>query len=280
MNRKQISPTDVANYIRSHERKSNYIGGFEYQPAAAGTTPVPTTVAPAIAPGMARMRPSLGHPAGYPTTPGAAIPTMTPQPQTGSTVNASSLPIILNITNTTGGALTVTLFNAAQNQTLAAPTYGNPTGISIVSGNPNVSYQQILSSTIGTTFSCAYIRLADTGITNQVLQSWTISSVNMEGQLISTPIPNLASFSPFQQQAGILDLIYPLKIDGMTSITFSMLAAGSSANVLTLYFYPQTIISPINQLVNGNAQRNYATPNNPTVFSTSPIAALNGPMQG
>lgn len=185
--------------------------------------------------------------------------------------SAASLPIIINVANSTNGNLTAILFGAAQYQ--FSTNFGNPTGITVSSGNTNINYQQILSTTISTPFSCAYVRLIDTGVTNQVQQAWTVTSVNLEGQQISTPIPNSASFSPFQQQAGILDLIYPLKVDGMTNIQFIQLG-NSTTNTMTLYFYPNAMVSPINTLVTGNPQATYATPNLPTVFSTSPVAAI------
>jgi hypothetical protein len=186
-----------------------------------------------------------------------------------SVSSAASLPIILTVANTTAGNLTATLFGAAANQNLT--NFGNPTGISVTSGNTNINYQQVLSTTIATTFSCSYIRLINTGNTAQVQQAWTITSVNLEGQSVSTPIPNTASFSPFQQQSGILDLIYPLKIDALTTAAFVMLP---SSNTMTIYFYPSSMVSPINTLVAGNPTTSYAAPTLPSVFSSSPVAAI------
>jgi len=267
MNR--MNPVNVSRYIRAHERTSRMVGGYEVQPAASGRR-YNATGAPQALTTPNSADPRFGRPAGYPQVVGGQAQMVSPQPASGNVVQAASLPIIINVTNSTGGALTCTLFGAAANQ--SAVNFGNNVGIQIASGNPNVSYQQIISNTIATSFSCSYIRLIDTASTNQVQQAWTITSVNMEGQLVSTPIPNSASFSPFQQQAGILDLIYPLKIDALTSVQFTMLAS----NTLTLYFYPATVVSPVHTLVNGNAERMYATPNLPTVFSTAPVASING----
>jgi hypothetical protein len=267
MNR--MNPVNVSRYIRAHERQSRMVGGYEVQPAASGRRyNASGSLVSAMQAAPAPMAPRFGHAAGYPQTVGTAPQTTSPQPVLGSVVQASSLPIIINVTNSAGTAATCTLFGAAANQ--AVTNFGNPVAIQIASGNPNVSYQQIISNTISTSFSCSYIRLIDTQVTNQVQQAWTITSVNMEGQLVSTPIPNSASFSPFQQQAGILDLIYPLKIDALTSVQFTMLGS----NTLTLYFYPATVVSPVHTLVNGNAERQYATPNLPTVFSTAPVVGI------
>jgi len=179
----------------------------------------------------------------------------------GSMVPSASLPIIICVENTSNKRTNATIFGAAMNSHL--PNHGNPSNIKVTSGNTNVSYQQILSNTLSTCFSCSYVRLIDVKTPNQVQQSWRITSINMEGQLVSTPVPVSCSFSPFQQQCGIIDLIYPLKIDALTHVEFDMLGK----TTLTLYIYPATVISPIHKLINGKPERNYSTPRIPSVFS-------------
>jgi len=176
----------------------------------------------------------------------------------GNSLLPDTLPIAITITNIGTNTENIILFDAAARQFLP-PAFGNAV---ITSTYSTITYNQMLQAMIDNSFSCSYIRIINNDIPRQAIQPWFVTSVNMEGQMVSTTIPAVNSFSPFQKQPGVVDIIYPLKMDALTKIGMAVLGmAGDSTT--TIYFYPDKTVNSADALENGSTIREYSAPKLP-----------------
>lgn len=165
----------------------------------------------------------------------------------------SPSPYQVNVTNTTAGSLTLVLFG--KNQFLLSTNFGSSVGLIVAPAQTNVSYLQLLQQSADQPFETSLIRIQSASST-QVTQILTISVTDANGQSATLPLITQSYFSAYQQQSGILDVPYQLKIDGNTSITTTILANTS----VTYTFFPAEKVNVSKGLTGSSAVQVYGNP--------------------
>lgn len=162
-------------------------------------------------------------------------------------------PYQVNVSNTTPNILTVVLFGL--NTYLLTPNFGSSVGLTVTPAQSNVSYLELLQQSSSNPFSTSLIRI-QTSNPSQITQILTLTSKDANGQLCQIPIITQSYFSANQFQSTILDVPYPVKIDGNTYLTFPILGNTTA----TYTFFPAEKINPARNLGGGDQQQLYSAP--------------------
>jgi len=165
----------------------------------------------------------------------------------------SPAPYQVTVVNSTAGNLTLVLFG--QNQYLLSTNYGSSVGLSVTPAQTNVSYLQLLQQSASQPFETSLLRVQSTNA-SQVTQILTVTVTDANGQSATLPIITQSYFSSYQQQSGILDVPYQVKIDGNTSITSTILAN----TTVTYTFFPAEKVNPAKGLAGQGAVQMYGNP--------------------
>jgi hypothetical protein len=177
-------------------------------------------------------------------------------------------PYQVNVTNTTPNPLTVVLFGL--NTYLLTPNFGSSTGVIVTPAQVNVSYLELLNQSASQPFETSLIRI-QTSQPSQLTQILTVTSKDANGQLCQIPIITQSYFSANQFQSTILDVPYPVKIDGNTFISFTILGNTTA----TYTFFPAEKINQSRILGNGSSLQQYSAPAVPVavpMFAARPMA--------
>lgn len=178
-------------------------------------------------------------------------------------------PYQVNVTNTTAGTLTVTLFGL--NTYLLTPNFGTSVGVTVTPAQSNVSYLELLQQSASQPFETSLIRI-QTSNPSQITQILTLTSKDANGQLCQIPIITQSYFSANQFQSTILDVPYPVKIDGSTYLTFPILGNTTA----TYTFFPAEKVNVARNLGGGSQQQVYSAPAVPVavpMFAASKVGA-------
>lgn len=162
-------------------------------------------------------------------------------------------PYQLLVTNTTAGTLSVVMFG--YNQYLLSTNFGSATGLTVTPAQTNVSYLQLLTQSASQPFETSLIRVQSSN-SSQVTQIITVTVSDANGQSATLPIITQSYFSSYQQQSGILDVPYSVKIDGNTSLTSSVLAN----TTVTYTFFPSEKVNVAKGLGGEGAVQVYGNP--------------------
>jgi hypothetical protein len=176
-------------------------------------------------------------------------------------------PYQVNVTNTTGATGTVVLFGL--NTFLLTANFGSSVGVTVTPAQVNVSYLELLNQSASQPFETSLIRI-QTSNPSQLTQILTLTSKDANGQLCQIPIITQSYFSANQFQSTILDVPYPVKIDGNTFVTFPILANTTA----TYTFFPAEKINTARILGNGSSLQKYSAPAVPVavpMFSARPV---------
>jgi hypothetical protein len=165
----------------------------------------------------------------------------------------SPAPYQLTVVNSTAGNLTLVMFG--QNQFLLSTNFGSSVGLSVTPAQTNVSYLQLLQQSASQPFETSLIRVQSTNA-SQVTQILTVTVTDANGQSATLPIITQSYFSSYQQQSGILDVPYQVKIDGNTSITSTILAN----TTVTYTFFPAEKVNTAKGLAGQGAVQVYGNP--------------------
>jgi hypothetical protein len=139
-------------------------------------------------------------------------------------------PYQLLVQNTTAGTLNLVMFG--YNQFLLSTNFGSSVGLSVTPAQSNVSYLQLLTQSASQPFETSLIRVQSSNA-SQVTQIITVTVSDANGQSATLPIITQSYFSSYQQQSGILDVPYSVKIDANTSLTSSILRPSSVASYIS-----------------------------------------------
>lgn len=183
-------------------------------------------------------------------------------------------PYQVNVTNTTLLPATVVLFG--MNTYLLTPNFGSSVGVIVTPAQTNVSYLELLQQSASQPFETSLIRV-QTSNPSQLTQILTVTSKDANGQLCQIPIITQSYFSANQFQSTILDIPYPVKIDGNTYITFSILGNTTA----TYTFFPAEKINASRILGGGSELQQYSAPAVPVavpMFSARPIGVRRKPL--
>ncbi len=161
-------------------------------------------------------------------------------------------PYQVNVTNTTAGALTVVLFG--MNTFLLTPNFGSSVGVTVSPAQVNVSYLELLNQSANQPFETSLMRI-QTSNPSQLTQILTVTSKDANGQLCQIPIITQSYFSANQFQSTILDVNYPVKIDGNTNVSFPILGNTTA----TYTFFPAEKVNPSRVLGGGSVLQQYGS---------------------
>ena len=181
-------------------------------------------------------------------------------------------PYQVNVTNTTPNPLTVVLFGL--NTYLLTPNFGTSLGVTVTPAQSNVAYLELLQQSASNPFSTSLIRI-QTSNPSQITQILTLTSKDANGQLCQIPIITQSYFSANQFQSTILDVPYPVKIDGNTYLTFPILGNTTA----TYTFFPAEKINPARNLGGGDQQQLYSAPSVPVavpMFAPAQAVGMGG----
>ncbi len=172
----------------------------------------------------------------------------------GGGVSAKSpSPYQVTVTNTTAGSLNLVLFG--NNQFLQSTNFGSDAGLTVVPAQSNVSYLELLLQSASQPFETSLIRVQSSNAT-QVTQILTVTVKDANGQSASIPIITQSYFSAYQEQSGILDIPYALKIDGNTNIQSTILASAT----VTYTFFPAEKVNVSKGLAGKTPVQQYGRP--------------------
>jgi hypothetical protein len=169
----------------------------------------------------------------------------------------TSQPYIINVTSTSGSAVAnFDVLGSYQYINNAGFSNGNLTigSITISSGIPNITYQEMLYQFMNNPYSVGltYIQSATA---NQVLQTLAVNTRDANGNLAQkTLVPTI---DPYQQQTNIIAMKYAYRIDGFTKITIAQVLANAT---VSLYFYPADNINLARALGGQAVSRQFGTP--------------------
>lgn len=160
----------------------------------------------------------------------------------------SPTPYSVIVANTTAGTLTCVLFG--KNQWLLTANFGSAVGLTVTPAQSNVSYLELLQQSADMPFETSLIRVQSSN-SSQVTQIWTVTTKDANGQQATMPIIMSNYFSAYQQQSGIMDVPYSLRIDGNTQVSFPVLAT----TTVTVTFFPAMKVNQTRDLAGkGNVQ--------------------------
>ena len=162
-------------------------------------------------------------------------------------------PYQVLVVNTTAGSLNLVLFG--YNQFLLSTNFGSSVGLSVAPAQTNVSYLQLLTQSSSQPFETSLIRVQSTNA-SQVTQIITVTVSDANGQSATLPIITQSYFSSYQQQSGILDVPYSVKIDANTSLTSTILAN----TTVTYTFFPAEKVNVSKGLNGQGAVQVYGNP--------------------
>ena len=162
-------------------------------------------------------------------------------------------PYQVLVNNTTAGNLTLVMFG--YNQFLLSTNFGSSVGLSVTPAQTNVSYLQLLTQSSSQPFETSLIRIQSSN-TLQVTQIITVTVSDANGQSATLPIITQSYFSSYQQQSGILDVPYSVKIDANTSLTSTILATTQ----VTFTFFPSEKVNVAKGLGGQGAVQVYGNP--------------------
>lgn len=165
----------------------------------------------------------------------------------------SPSPYQINVTNTTAGTLTAVMFGL--NQFLLSTNFGSAVGLTVTPAQTNVSYLQLLQQSGSQPFETSLIRVQSSNAT-QVTQILTVTITDANGQSATLPIITQSYFSSYQQQSGILDIPYQLKLDSNTNISTPVLAN----TTVTYTFFPAEKVNVAKGLAGRQAVQVYGNP--------------------
>lgn len=183
-------------------------------------------------------------------------------------------PYQVNVTNTTPNPLTVTLFGL--NTYLLTPNFGTSVGVTVTPAQSNVSYLELLQQSASQPFETSLIRI-QTSNPSQITQILNLTSKDANGQSCTIPIITQSYFSANQFQSTILDVPYPVKIDGSTYLTFPILGNTTA----TYTFFPAEKVNIARNLGGGSQQQVYSAPAVPVavpMFAPAQSVGMGGQM--
>lgn len=165
----------------------------------------------------------------------------------------SPTPYSVIVTNSTAGTLTAVLFG--KNTFLLTPNFGSAAGITVTPSQTNVSYLFLLQQSADQPFETSLIRI-QSAVSTQVTQNWTVTVTDANGQQFTEPIIMSNYFSAYQQQSGIMDVPYSLRIDGNTQVSFPVFAT----TTVTITFFPALKSNQTRDLSGKNPVMQYGAP--------------------
>lgn len=168
----------------------------------------------------------------------------------------TSQPYIITITNT--GTATANFDVLGSFEKLGSATFvsGNLVdgNVTISSGIPNVTYQQMLYQFQTTPFSVGLTYIQSTN-GSQLLEVISVNTRDANGNLAQKPLTPVVD--PYQQQTTVLAMRQGYRIDGYTKLIVATILASATVK---LYLYPSDNINVARGLAGRSANREFSSP--------------------
>jgi hypothetical protein len=170
-----------------------------------------------------------------------------------------SQPYIITVSNASASSVSVDIFGAYIYLNGGSGAFSNGSltvsSVTISSNLSNVTYFNLLNQSSVSPFTIGSTLISwVSGTTTQVLQPITLSTLDANGNQavkILTPV-----IDPYQQQAGIIELKQPYRIDGFTKLTLTILAT----TAVQFQFYPADTINIARGLAGNPVSKQYGSP--------------------
>lgn len=172
-----------------------------------------------------------------------------------------SMPYIITVSSASGAA--VSNFNVLgyslyyNNPGVTFDANGNLVvgSITLSSGVPNATYRDLLNQSQSSPFTAGLTYIIATTPSTQAQETFTVNTFDANGTLMSIPmVPNI---DLYQQQSNIVAVENEYRVDGMTYLTFSSIAANA---VFTIKIFPSDNLNTARGLANMQPIRNYGNP--------------------
>jgi hypothetical protein len=167
-----------------------------------------------------------------------------------------SQPYIVTVTNTGSAVANFDILGSFEKLGTSTFTNGNLVSgnVTISSGIPNVTYQQMLYQFQVTPFSVGLTYLQSSSA-SQLLEVISVNTRDANGNLAQKPL--IPTIDPYQNQDTVLALRQGFRIDGYTKLVISQILASTTVK---LYFYPSDNINIARSLAGRSANREFASP--------------------
>lgn len=185
---------------------------------------------------------------------------------------AASDPYVLTITNAnTSSSVIATLFGGYVNSDAKGVTnYGNDASLTITPAS-GASYYALLMQSMSNPFMIYSWRL-DADTVAQLSQTLYVNYTNAgNGKLARIPINMNVRRNLYYNSDKGLEFVYPIKVDGNTYFTISILAGSS----ITITMFPQAV-ADMTQTLGGNVARIAKQYDIPQMSVMPMIAEING----
>lgn len=168
----------------------------------------------------------------------------------------TSQPYIVSITNTGTLVSNFDVLGSFEKLGSATFTSGNLVdgNVTISSGIPNVTYQQMLYQFQTTPFSIGLTYIQSTSA-SQLLEVISVNTRDANGNLAQKPLTPVVD--PYQQQTTVLALRQGYRIDGYTKLIIANILASTTVK---LYLYPSDNINLSRGLAGRPASREFSSP--------------------
>lgn len=168
----------------------------------------------------------------------------------------ASQPYIITITNTGTASANFDVLGSFEKLGSATFTSGNLVDgdVTISSGIPNVTYQQMLYQFQTTPFSVGLTYIQSTN-GSQLLEVISVNTRDANGNLAQKPLTPVVD--PYQQQTTVLAMRQGYRIDGYTKLIIATVLASATVK---LYLYPSDNINVARGLAGRSANREFSSP--------------------
>jgi hypothetical protein len=171
----------------------------------------------------------------------------------------TSMPYVINVTSTSGAAVQDFAILGANTYVYGGTgTWVNGSlvvgSITISSGTPGVTYQQMLAQFQQQPFTCGltYYKSATTNQVDQVVQIVQKDATGMESKM-----PIVPTTDPYQFQSGIIVMENQYNVDGWTSLVIASVLANAT---ITFQLYQSEKINLARGLEANSVQAGYSNP--------------------
>jgi len=168
----------------------------------------------------------------------------------------TSQPYIVTVTNTGSAVSSFDILGSYEYINNAGFSNGSLTigNITISSGVPNVTYQQMLWQFQNSPFSVG-LTYIQSGTANQLLETLSVQTKDANGNLAQKPL--VPTVDPYQQQTTVLAMRFGYRIDGYTKIIINQVLASATVK---FYLYPSDNINIARGLAGKAVSRDFSSP--------------------
>jgi hypothetical protein len=179
--------------------------------------------------------------------------------QEGAPMSAAaptSQPYIVTITNTGSAVSSFDVLGSFEILGTGNFVGGNLVNgaVTVSSGIPNVTYQQMLYQFQTTPFSVGLTYIQSSNA-NQLLEVISVNTRDANGNLAQKPL--IPTVDPYQQQTTVLAMRQGYRIDGYTKLIIAQILASATVK---LYLYPSDNINVARSLGGRPASREFSSP--------------------